>query len=282
MRGRGGTVRAIAAVLLAAVLLLYVCAAPLAQHALPPEPAPPPARVLLRAAPVGASTSAEVLAARAAAQAEQPWRDLRLAMVREQIEARGLGTPPVLEAMRAVARHRFVPAELRAQAYEDRPLPIGHGQTISQPYIVAFMTEMLALQPGARALEVGTGSGYQAAVLAELAAEVVTIEIIGALAHSAAERLQRLGYRNVTVVHGDGYFGWPERAPYDAIVVTAAATHIPPPLLAQLRPGGRMAIPLGDTPWTQSLVLVRKAEDGTVTARDVLPVAFVPFTRQLR
>jgi protein-L-isoaspartate(D-aspartate) O-methyltransferase len=195
--------------------------------------------------------------------------------------ARALGTTTiklrVLEALRQVPRHLFLPPEQQAYAYEDRPLPIGHGQTISQPFIVALMTDLLDVQAGDRVLEVGTGSGYQAAVLAELASQVYTIEIIPDLAQSAGERLARL-YRNVEARAGDGYYGWPEAAPFDSIVVTAAASHIPPPLVQQLKPGGRMAIPVGSHFSVQQLVLVEKDEAGRVTTRQLLPVAFVPLT----
>ena len=204
----------------------------------------------------------------------------RSAMIDEQLIARGIRDERVLTAIREVPRHEFVPAALRDRAYDDRPLPIGHGQTISQPYIVAYMTEMLRVEPNHRVLEVGTGSGYQAAILAELTREVVSIEIIKPLAQSAAKRLERLGYRNITVLHGDGYFGLESAAPYDAIVVTAAATHVPPPLVAQLKAGGRMAIPVGETAWTQNLLLIEKDKDGKLTTRNLLPVRFVPLTRE--
>jgi protein-L-isoaspartate(D-aspartate) O-methyltransferase len=205
-------------------------------------------------------------------------RGERMAMVRDQIAARGVRDRVVLAALERVPRHRFVPAGQAARAYADRPLPIGHGQTISQPFIVGYMTELLGLEAGDRVLEVGTGSAYQAAVLAEIAAEVVSIEIVRPLAESAAARLEALGYGNVTVLHGDGYFGWPDRAPYDAVIVTAAAEHVPPPLVAQLRPGARMAIPVGASTWTQNLLLVEKHADGRVTTRNLLPVRFVPLT----
>jgi protein-L-isoaspartate(D-aspartate) O-methyltransferase len=180
--------------------------------------------------------------------------------------------------MRTVPRHRFVPEEYRDTAYLDRPLPIGNGQTISQPYIVAFMTEALRLEPGDRVLEVGTGSGYQAAVLAEIAGHVYSIEIIRSLAESARDRLDQLGYRNITVRHGDGYHGWPEEAPFDAIIVTAAAGHVPPPLMEQLKPEGRLVIPVGPVFAVQTLVLVERTAGGEVRTEQLLPVRFVPMT----
>jgi len=187
--------------------------------------------------------------------------------------------PEVLAAMRRTPRHAFVPAEVRDFAYTDQPLPIGYGQTISQPFIVALMTELLDVEPGDRVLEVGTGSGYQAAVLAELAGEVRSIEIVPALGEHAAATLRSLDYANVTTTIGDGYHGWPEHAPYDGIVVTAAASHVPAPLVAQLAPGGRMVMPIGGAFATQQLMLIEKRPDGTLTNRQVLPVRFVPLTR---
>ncbi|MCO6413949.1 MAG: protein-L-isoaspartate(D-aspartate) O-methyltransferase [Thiogranum sp.] len=184
----------------------------------------------------------------------------------------------VLQAIGSVPRHEFVPPDVRPRAYDNRPLPIGYGQTISQPYIVAIMTDLMDLQPGDRALEIGTGSGYQAAILAALIDAVYSIEIIAPLGEAAAGRLQRLGFDNVEVRIGDGYYGWEEQAPFDAIVVTAAASHIPPPLLKQLKPGGRMIIPVGSRFLTQQLLLVRKQSDGEIVTRQILPVAFVPFT----
>jgi len=184
----------------------------------------------------------------------------------------------VMAAMDAVPRHLFVPSRLVGSAYANRPLPIGYGQTISQPYIVALMTELLEPKLDDVILEVGTGSGYQAAVLAELAARVKTIEIIEPLATSAAARLRRLGYRNIEVKLGDGYNGWPEHAPYDRILVTAAATSIPPPLIKQLKPGGRMVIPVGAPFYSQDLILLQKDAKGKVTTTSLLPVAFVPLT----
>jgi protein-L-isoaspartate(D-aspartate) O-methyltransferase len=186
--------------------------------------------------------------------------------------------PRVLAALDRVPRHEFVAPALRAEAYQNRPLPIGHGQTISQPYIVALMTDLLGVGEGDVVLEVGTGSGYQAAVLAELVRAVYSIEIIEPLAVEARARLARLGYRNVTVRHGDGYYGWQAHAPFDGIVVTAAAGHIPPPLVRQLKPGGRMVIPVGEQFMVQQLVLVEKDAAGKITARQLLPVRFVPLT----
>ena len=184
--------------------------------------------------------------------------------------------PKVLEAIGRVPRHRFVPAAQRRHAYKDRPLPIGHGQTISQPYIVALMTSLLQPAPGHNVLEVGTGSGYQAAVLAELGAQVYTIEILEPLGRQAAQVLQ--AYPGVHARIGDGYQGWPEHAPFDAIIVTAAVTPIPPPLLEQLKPGGRMVIPVGRQWATQTLMLVEKDRDGKIRERRILPVRFVPLT----
>lgn len=184
----------------------------------------------------------------------------------------------VLAAMRAVPRHRFVPRAQRSQAYADSPLSIGHGQTISQPYIVALMTQMAEVSAGMKVLEVGTGSGYQAAVLAELTDEVYTLEIIAPLARAVAERFERLGLNTINAREGDGYCGWEEHAPFDRIVVTAAAAHIPPPLVEQLKPGGRMVIPVGPKWGAQRLMLVLKDDAGQVTTRSVLPVRFVPLT----
>jgi protein-L-isoaspartate(D-aspartate) O-methyltransferase len=201
-------------------------------------------------------------------------------MVREQIESRGVSDARVLAAMRKVPRHEFVPEHLAGAAYEDHPLPIGYGQTISQPYIVALMTELLHLTPESKVLEVGTGCGYQTAVLAEIAAEVYSVEIIEPLAKESVDRLQRLGYENTHVKRGDGYLGWPEHAPFDAIVVTAGAEHIPPPLVEQLKPGGRMVIPVGEPHGEQSLLLVEKDLDASVSTRNITPVLFVPLTRE--
>ena len=180
----------------------------------------------------------------------------------------------------SLPRHEFVPENLQEDSYKDRPLPIGYGQTISQPLIVALMTDILNVDRTGVVLEVGTGSGYQAAVAAELVGRVYTIEIIPNLAHSAADRLRRLGYTNVTVRVGDGYFGWPEAAPFDEIIVTAAAAHIPPPLLQQLKPGGRMVIPVGPSLGQQHLTVVERSADGRVRTRQLFPVRFVPLTGQ--
>jgi protein-L-isoaspartate(D-aspartate) O-methyltransferase len=223
-----------------------------------------------------------------AAAAEDPYAEARARMV-QTIEAHArsatdaLGRdyidPKVLAVMEEVPRQEFVSGRHEDQAYEDRPLPIGHGQTISQPFIVALMTDLLQVGPDAVVLEVGTGSGYQAAVLAHLVRDVHTIEIIPELAESAAERLERLGYANVRTYTGDGYYGVPEPAPYDGIVVTAAAHQVPPPLIQQLKPGGTMVIPVGGGFALQHLMLVEKDAEGRVRTRQTLPVRFVPLTR---
>ena len=200
-------------------------------------------------------------------------------MVTEQIEARGVKDPLVLAAMRVVPRHEFVPPAARLDAYGDHPLPIGHGQTVSPPYIVALMTQALGLQGGEKVLEVGTGSGYQAAVLARIGASVYSIEIVAPLAEEARERMARLGYRNVFVRAGDGYKGWPESAPFDAIVVTAAAPRVPEPLKEQLRDGGRLVIPVGEK--DQELMVITRRGAG-FEERRVQPVVFVPMTGEVR
>lgn len=184
----------------------------------------------------------------------------------------------VMQAMNTVPRHAFVPEDIRHMAYENRPLPIGHGQTISQPYIVALMTDLLQPKSDQRVLEIGTGSGYQAAVLSQLVAQVYSIEIIEALGQSSAQLLKRLAYNNISTRIADGYNGWPQHAPFDSIIVTAAISHIPPPLVQQLKNGGRMIIPVGTRFQTQYLTLVEKDKQGKVTTRQLLPVAFVPFT----
>ena len=211
---------------------------------------------------------------------EDRFTQARLEMVEFTVEARNVRNVEVLQAMRTVPRHRFVPPDYLDQAYEDHPLPIGYGQTISQPYIVAWMTEELELQPGDKVLEIGTGSGYQAAVLAELEnVEVFSIEIIPELAEQAADRLRALGYTGIYLKQGDGYYGWAEHAPFDAIVVTAAPDHVPHPLVEQLAEGGRLVIPIGPPGGYQSLwKFVRQGEN--LKAYNLGGVAFVPFTGQ--
>ena len=211
--------------------------------------------------------------------AQEDFRERRLAMVEQQIRARDVEDARVLEAMRSVPRHRFVPADMAALAYEDRPLAIGHGQTISQPYIVAYMSELLAVASHHRVLEIGTGSGYQAAVLAKLAKEVYTIEIVSELAREAARTLKELGFANVHVRDGDGFAGWPQHAPFDRVIVTAAPETIPKPLIDQLASGGRLVIPVGEQHDTQWMTVVEKTASGVVQ-RKTIPVAFVPFTRK--
>jgi len=184
----------------------------------------------------------------------------------------------VMRVLGLVGRHRFVPATQQSLAYENRPLPIGYGQTISQPYIVALMTDLLEPEAGDVVLEIGTGSGYQAAILSKLVSRVYSIEIIPELAESASKRLQRLGFENVEVKNADGYYGWKEHGPFDSIIVTAASSHIPPPLVQQLKPGGVLMIPVGPAFQVQQLSIVRKDSDGEITTRQVLPVRFVPFT----
>jgi protein-L-isoaspartate(D-aspartate) O-methyltransferase len=198
-------------------------------------------------------------------------------MVDTQIVRDGITDPAVIAAMRRVPRHLFIPDQESEDAYGDFPLPIGHAQTISQPYIVAYMTEALKLQPGEKVLEIGTGSGYQAAILAELGVQVFTIEIVKPLARYARDNLSRLGYDQVWVRAGDGYEGWPEEQPFDAIIITAAPDHIPSPLLEQLAVGGRLILPVGD--YSQNLVLIRRTEDG-YQRTELLPVRFVPMTGQ--
>ncbi|MEW6586796.1 MAG: protein-L-isoaspartate(D-aspartate) O-methyltransferase [Nitrospirota bacterium] len=208
--------------------------------------------------------------------AADPYAQERQAMIEKDIKGRGVKDKKVLEVMAKVPRHLFVDRSLMDRAYDDNPLPIGEGQTISQPYIVAYMTEALKLNPTDRVLEIGTGSGYQAAVLAETVKEVYTLEIRKSLADGAAARLKKLGYKNVSVKYGDGYFGWQEHAPFDAIIITAAANHIPPPLIRQMKEGGRLIIPLGSTVFYQTLTLVTKRK-GDLDVRQLIPVAFVPM-----
>ena len=211
--------------------------------------------------------------------AEDPYEKDRAFMVQEQIEERGVQDPAVLKAMRSVFRHEFVPDQLKGLAYTDGPLPIGQGQTISQPYIVALMTELAEVKPGEKVLEIGTGSGYQAAVLAEITPKVFTIEILPSLARRARQTLDRLGYGSVQTRVGDGYLGWPEEAPFDAILVTAAPDHLPKPLTDQLAEGGVLVIPVGEEGGIQELLRLRKRK-GQVSAERVIPVSFVPLIRQ--
>jgi protein-L-isoaspartate(D-aspartate) O-methyltransferase len=211
--------------------------------------------------------------------ADDPYREERLRMVDGQIASRGVSDPVVLEAMRQTPRHEFAPADLSGLAYEDHPLPIGYGQTISQPYIVGLMSEALGVAPGARVLEIGTGSGYQAAVLADMGLEVYTIEIIPELASAAARRLEDLGYTDIHTATADGYFGWEEHAPFDAVIVTAAPDHIPQPLVTQLAPEGRMVIPVGPVGAVQTLWVLTAHQSGDPTLENLGPVSFVPFTR---
>ena len=229
---------------------------------------------------LGALVAAEIALPRLTIAAEDPLTLARRRMVAEQLSGPGrhITNALVLTAMGKVPRHEFVPERLRYQAYQDCPLPIGYDQTISQPYVVAFMTEQLEPKPADHVLEIGTGSGYQAAVLAELVAKVYTVEIIEDLARRAEADLKRLGYTNVSVRAGDGYKGWPEAAPFDAIIVTCAPEKAPPPLIEQLKDGGRMIIPVGPA-WDQELVLLRKRA-GRLEQHAVLPVRFVPMTGQ--
>jgi protein-L-isoaspartate(D-aspartate) O-methyltransferase len=213
-----------------------------------------------------------------AADADPPaMRSARERMVAGQIQSRGISDAAVLNAMRSVPRHYFVPEDIAASAYADHPLPIGEGQTISQPYIVALMTELIHLKPTDRVLEIGTGSGYQAAVLSLLTDQVYTIEIKQKLFENSSNILKKYHFNNVTSRHGDGYFGWPEAAPFDAVMITAAVDHIPPPLIAQLKDGGRLVLPLGSPFGYQNLVLVTKRE-GEISLRNIIGVLFVPLT----
>lgn len=230
--------------------------------------------------------SANIPQPRTSQSKADPYKKQRERMVATQIDWRsvragriGVRDEAVLDAMLRVPRHEFVPKKHKSSAYADSPLPIGYDQTISQPYIVGFMTEMLKVKKEHKVLEIGTGSGYQAAVLAEIVDNVYSIEIIKELGEQVKARLKRLNYKNITVRIDDGYFGWEEHAPFDAIIVTAAADHIPPPLVRQLKPGGRMGIPVGGRFQVQNLLIVEKALDGTVTTRQVMPVRFVPLTR---
>jgi len=210
---------------------------------------------------------------------EKEFSRLREKMVKEQIEDRGIVEPSTLSSMRKVQRHLFVPDDMVDYSYDDRPLPIGYGQTISQPYIVAYMTEIINPRPDYNVLEIGTGSGYQAAVLSGIVKEVYSIEIIDSLGNQARKRLDKLNYKNIHVRLGDGYHGLKDKAPFDAIVVTAAAEHIPPPLISQLKENGRMIIPVGSPFMTQQLMLVEKKK-GRIRTSSMIPVQFVPFKRR--
>lgn len=212
-------------------------------------------------------------------RAQDPYAEKRAHMVRTQIEERGVRNPDVLRVMRSVPRHLFMPENVRGLAYGDYPVRVGYGQTISQPYIVGFMTELLAAGRTHTVLEIGTGSGYQAAVLSRLARRVYSIEIVPELARSAAATLKRLGYDNVTVRLGDGYQGWPEQAPFDRVILTAAPPQVPQELIDQLKPGGRLVAPEGSSAFGQQLVVIDKNADGKVTRKAVLPVMFVPMVR---
>jgi protein-L-isoaspartate(D-aspartate) O-methyltransferase len=239
-----------------------------------------------RAGPVSAEAEAPTAIERPAVpeRLAAPLAQERRRMVHAQIEFPDDGRDPVtrkdvLDALRRAPRHALVPPELARRAYDDTPLPIGYGQTISQPYIVAIMTELLEVKPGDKVLEIGTGSGYQAAVLAEITPQVYTVEIIRPLLERAQAALKELGYDTVKAKEGDGYLGWPEHAPYDGIIVTCAAGHLPPPLWEQLKPGGRIVIPIGGVYEVQRLVVATKQEDGSRTTRTVMPVRFVRLTR---
>jgi protein-L-isoaspartate(D-aspartate) O-methyltransferase len=248
---------------------------PAAQETAAPGTAPSP-RADVPSAGAEPRRGAETVAERPESPEEEPWlAEARARMVRDQIEARGVADSRVLEAMRAVPRHAFVPLELIRAAYQDHPLPIGHGQTISQPYIVALMSELLEVAPGEKILEVGTGSGYQAAVLSAMGAEVWTIEIVEPLGLQAKRVLEALAYPRIRFRVGDGYRGWPEAAPFDGIIVTAAPDHVPQPLVDQLAPGGRMVIPVGSG--EQELLVLSRTEKGMVRERSI-PVRFVPMT----
>lgn len=210
-----------------------------------------------------------------------PYEKERRVMIIQDIKGRGIKDAKVIEVMERLQRHLFVDENLRDKAYEDYPLPIGEGQTISQPYVVALMTEALRLKPTDKVLEIGTGSGYQAAVLSEIVKEVYTVEIRKSLADAASERLRNLGYRNVRVKYADGYFGWEEHSPFDAIIITAAVNHIPPPLIRQLKEGGRLILPLGSTVYYQMMTLATKKK-GDMYIEQMGPVSFVPMTGEVQ
>ena len=262
------------------ILALLLTACTTGQPTVPLSTTTTPSLTARETTPVPTTQATETLRATETAtlSTQDPYQEIREAMVAKTIESRGVTDTGVLQAMRNVPRHEFVQAAYLSQAYEDHPLPIGYGQTISQPYIVAWMTELLDLQPGEKVLEIGTGSGYQAAVLAELEGiEVFTIEIVPELAELAAERLEAPVYSHVATRQGDGYYGWPEHAPYDAIIVTAAPDHLPQPLVAQLAQGGRLVIPIGPPGSYQSLWRFAY-ENGELRAENMGGVIFVPFT----
>ena len=258
-------------------LLLSICALTLSYCTSPRLPTLPPLGPAITPTAAPSPSSIPTASPTPPPQADR-YEQERLDMVYRQIEGRGVSDRAVLAAMRIVPRHLFVPENWRAQAYEDHPLPIGYNQTISQPYIVAWMTELLQIDRGDKVLEIGTGSGYQAAVLGELQVQVYTIEIVEALAILATERLGEMGYDNIVVQHDDGYYGWTEHAPFDAIIVTCAPDHVPPPLIQQLDDSGRMVIPVGPPGGYQSLFLITK-EGEQVKSRNLGGVRFVPLTR---
>ncbi len=221
-----------------------------------------------------------ILILQTAVHAEDVYKQRRQLMVEKDIKARGISDAKVLQAMGKVPRHLLVDEYIRDRVYEDYPLPIGEGQTISQPYVVALMTESLKLKPGDKVLEIGTGSGYQAVILAEIVKDVYTIEIRRGLAEKAEKRLNELGYKNIRIKYGDGYFGWEEQAPFDAIIITASANHIPPPLIKQLKEGGRLIIPLGSTVYYQTLTLATKIK-GELDLEQISSVVFVPMVGEM-
>jgi len=221
-----------------------------------------------------------ILILQTAVHAEDVYKQRRQLMVEKDIKARGISDAKVLQAMGKVPRHLLVDEYIRDRVYEDYPLPIGEGQTISQPYVVALMTESLKLKPGDKVLEIGTGSGYQAVILAEIVKDVYTIEIRRGLAEKAEKRVNELGYKNIRIKYGDGYFGWEEQAPFDAIIITASANHIPPPLIKQLKEGGRLIIPLGSTVYYQTLTLATKIK-GELDLEQISSVAFVPMVGEI-
>jgi protein-L-isoaspartate(D-aspartate) O-methyltransferase len=257
----------------AAILVVFLLAALVVGGLILAGAAPPPAPVSDGNGPQPPEVKAPSLPGESPQQTAARQR-----MIDQDLRGRGITSRQVLDVMARVPRHRFVGEDLARQAYGDRPLPIGHGQTISQPYIVALMTQLAAPPPQGRALDIGTGSGYQAAVLGELCKEVYSIEIVAPLGEEAKKRLAELGHKNVTVRVGDGYKGWPDKAPFDAIIVAAAPDHVPQPLIDQLAPGGRLVIPVGRHWWTQELLVIEKQKDGTLQRKSVAAVAFVPMT----